>query len=422
MSAYETIRSVTRRSTFLVLAGAAGLLGFHYDNRLLLALFEASVAFFILSWLYVSFASKRIAVRRELPPRAGEGDALEVTLRVEAAGLLPGCLVEIGDWFPADPLPEKSVLVSEFPRGASAARVRYRATCARGRGRFSVGPLKVTVSDPLGFFRRTRPLGSLDEIVVFPRPFPIPDLGLRILQPGGQAEAATFRRAGCTPLFWGTREYQPGDNPRSIHWRGSARWGELILKQFEAPSQVEVTCILDLDRSTLFGVGRGSNVEHAVRIAASVGNHAIRHGHPFQLVAQGDDTVLLRPLPGPHRLATCLDTLACVRPNGSLPYGALLRRAAPLVAEGSAVVLLFNTLDFDADAFRAVAAAWNRRRVAGLAVLIDERTFLPREEVRQAPDPARVEKARALVREFGFSAFAVNGGDDLAAVFSKGAA
>jgi len=418
MSAYETIRSVTRRSTFLVLAGAAGILGFVYESRVLLALFEASLAFFILAWLYVVVASRRVGVRRELPPRAGEGDELDVALRVEHRGILPGCLVEIGDWFPADPLPEKSVLVSEFPRGASAARVRYRAVCARGRGRFTVGPLKVTVSDPLGFFRRTRTIASLEEIIVFPRPFPIADLGLRILQPGGQAEAATFRRAGCTPLFCGTREYQPGDNPRSIHWRGSARWGELILKQFEAPSKVEVTCILDLNRATLCGVGRSSNVEHAVRIAASVGDHAIRRGHPFQLVAQGEETVLLRPLPGPNRLAACLDALACVRPNGSVPYGALLRRAAPLVSEGSLAILLFNTLDFDADAFRAVAASWHRKRVAGVAVLIDDRTFLPREEVRQAPDPARVAAAEALVREFGFRAYVVRCGDELARVFA----
>lgn len=418
MSAYETLRSVTRRSTFLVFVGASALLGFAYQSRVLLALFEASVVFLLLSWFYVYSVARRISLRREVIPRAYEGDELEVTLYISNASLLPGYLVEVEDWFPTDPTPAKSILVAELPGRAREGRLRYRASCDRGRGRFTVGPVKVTVTDPLGFFRRTLTLPVYGELVVFPRTFPIGDLGLRFLQSSVQISASTPQRAGQTPLFWGTREYEPGDNPRHIHWRMSARWDALILKQFESPSNVDITCFLDLHRDTLRGVGRSSNVEQAIRVAASVAEHAAARDHPFQLVADGEEAVVLRPGTGTAHLIECLDALARARPVGGVPYADLLRRGGQLLAPGSVAVLIFNGLGFDREAVFAVAADWRRRRIGGLAVLVDERTFLALEGVREVPEEGRMAAAEDFFRELGYGVVALRSGDDLARAFA----
>lgn len=418
MSAYETFRSVTRRSTFLVLVGASALLGFATHSRLLLAVFEAAVLYLLFSWLYVRAVASSLSVRRDMPTRAYEGDRVEVTLHLENAGLLPGYLVEVEDWFPTDPTPAKALLVSDLPGRSRSGRVRYAAGCERGRGRFGVGPVKVTASDPLGLFRRTVTLPVMSELVVFPRTFPIGDLGLRFLESNVQLSASSPARAGQSPLFWGTREYQPGDNPRAIHWRMSARWDELILKQFESPSNADVTCFLDLDRATLRGVGRSSNVEVAVRVAASIAEHAERRDYPFQLVAEAGEPVVHRPRTGKAHLVACLDTLARVRPTGAVRYTDLLRRGSRFVGPGSVAVVVFNALDFDRQAFLGVAADWRRKRVHGVAVLIDELTFHPLEGERVMPDPARRGATEALFREMGFRVFAVRCGDDLAGVFA----
>ncbi len=417
MTVYETIRAVTRLSTFLVFLAGAALLGFVYHNRILLALFEAGSAYLILSYLYVRLASKRVTVTRRLHPRAYEEDRVAVTLVVRNEGLLPLYLVEVRDWCPIEATPGKSLILPEVG-GRKAVRVEYEAKCDRGRGRFTIGPIRTIVIDPLGLFRRTRTVAALSELIVFPKTFAIQDLGIRGLQSMALVSTSAPRFAGPTPLFYGTREYQPGDNPRRIHWRASARWGRLILKEFETPANVELTCFLDLDRGTLCGLGRGSNIELAIRIAASAAEFAEAHGHPFQLIADGEEPLYRAPRIGRLSLVSVLDALARARP-GRTPYADLLRRGARFVGEESAVLLFLNRLDFDREGVFEVAAEWIRKRVHGIVVLMDDATFVPREEMRGPRDPDRAVPLRDSFRGLGYQVFTVRAGDDLEQRFAR---
>lgn len=419
MSAYETIRAVTRLSTFLVFLAATAILGFVYQNRLLLALFEAGAAYLTLSYVYLFFAARRVAAARELVPRAYEEDLLSVTIALRHPGLLPLYLVEVRDWCPTEAVPGKRLVIPELPGRGRVFRVRYAAKCDRGRGRFTIGPIQVTVTDPLGLFRRTRTVAALSEVVVYPKTFPIRALGIDGLQTNSLVSAASPLRVGQTPHFYGTREYQPGDNPRHLHWRASARWGRLVIKEFETPSNVELTCFADLDRATLCGLGRGSNVELAIRIAASAAEYAESCGHPYQLVADGEEPLVLPPRQGRRAVLTVLDALARVK-AGRTPYADLLRRGARFVGAGSAVLLVFNRLDFDREAVADVAADWLRRGVRGAAVLLDETTFVAIEQMHCRRDPARMTEAAEFLRGLGFRVHPVRAGDDLEQVFTFG--
>lgn len=414
MNAYETIRAVTRLSTFLVFLVATAVLGVWQHSRILLAIFEAGTAYLIFSYLYVHLASKRVTVARELTLRAYEEDVLPVTLALRYAGLLPLYLLQIQDWCPLEAVPGKTLLVPEVPGRGKALRVQYAAKCDRGRGRFTIGPIRVTVTDPLGLFQKTRVLAQLSEIVVYPKTFAIRDLGIRGLQSTSLVSTASPLRVGQTPLFYGTREYQPGDNPRWIHWRASARWGRLVLKEFESPSNIELTCFLDLDRGTMAGLGRGSNVERAISIAASAAEFAESRGHPFQLVADGEEAVFLPPRVGRRSLITALDTLARVK-SGRTPFPDLLRRGARFVGDGSAVLVILNKVEFDRDALFEVASIWMRKGVRGIAVLIDDQTFLPIEQMHAKRD---VEDALDFLRGIGWETFLVRAQDKLDEVFS----
>ncbi|MBI2898561.1 MAG: DUF58 domain-containing protein [Planctomycetes bacterium] len=419
MNAYETVRAVTRLSTFLVFLAATAALGLVFRSPVLLALFEAGTAFLILSYLYVLLAARRVDVARSLVPRAYEEDSVSVTLSVRHSGLLPLFLVEVRDWCPIEAVPGKTLVVPELPGRNRPLRVRYTTKADRGRGRFTLGPVRVTISDPLGLFRRERTVAALSEIVVYPKTFPIRDLGIREIQETSLVGAANPRRSGSSPLFYGTREYQAGDNPRRIHWRASARWGRLVLKEFENPADVTLTGFLDLDRATLCGLGRGSNIERGIAVAASAAEYAESRGHPFQLIADGEEPVYLPPRVGRRSLLGVLDALARVR-CGRTPLLDLLRRGARFVAEGSAVLVLFNRLDFDRDGFADVAAEWRRKSVQGAAVVMDDLSFLPIEEMRGPQDPNRMVGAVEFLRGLGWSAFVLRAGDDLEQVFAFG--
>jgi uncharacterized protein (DUF58 family) len=87
--------------------------------------------------------------------------------------------------------------------------------------------------DLLGLFRErgTRTQGSTELALVLPR---FASLGSR--PPARELEAsAAASRAGTGTELFGVREYRPGDPLRRIHWRSSARHGELIVREYEPP-------------------------------------------------------------------------------------------------------------------------------------------------------------------------------------------
>ena len=62
---------------------------------------------------------------------------------------------------------------------------------------------------------------------------------------------SAFRGSGL--VYSDLREYQPGDEVKSIHWKASARTGRVYVKSYEEDRQLRIVLCLDISRSTLFG-------------------------------------------------------------------------------------------------------------------------------------------------------------------------
>ncbi len=420
MTRYEALRTVTRRSVVLTLAVFAAVLGFWYRSGILVALSEALFAGIMLAWLYVRAAAAGLSVARTFTPRAYEDEPVRVRLRIRNRFWLPLWLVELRDWFAADGLPLKHMVVQRVPAKSTGLHVEYDGVCIHGRGRFDVGPLEVTVSDPLGLFERSRVFSELGELIVYPRTFPIRDLGLQELMWRAPVSAPANLRAGQAATFLGTREYRAGDNPRHIHWPSTARWGRLILKEFEIDTNLEVTVFLDLNQKALRGVGRGSNIEYGVRIAASIADHVTQRLFACQVIADPGSPIIIPPRTGKSHLIAILDTLARVRATGKTPYLDLVTAGMRFVGEGAAVVLILTTLDAQEDAFYAVSAELMRRSARVVPVVMDEATFLPVETsgMQRSEGAARLAKLSHLFGLFGVQPVVIRSGDDPAKHFA----
>jgi uncharacterized protein (DUF58 family) len=418
---YETIRTVTRRGVVLTLAVFCGVMGFYYGCGLLIAMCEALVATVVLAYVYVRMAAAGLSVARTFTPRAYEEEQVRVALRVRNRSWLPLYLVELRDWFAADGLPLKHLVVQRVPARSSGLQIEYIGACVHGRGRFDVGPLEATVSDPLGLFTRRRVFAERGELVVYPRTFPVRDLGLQELMWRAPVSAPSNFRAGQAATFLGTREYRAGDNVRHIHWPSTARWGKLILKEFEVDTNLEVTIFLDLCQKSLRGVGRGSNIEYGVRIAASIADHVTQRLFACQLIADPGPPIVIPPRTGKHHLIAILDTLARVRSTGKQPYLDLVTAGMRFVGDGAAVVLLFTTLDIPDDGFYAVSAELMRKGARVVPVVMDESTFLPVETagLQRAEGEKRLAKVRQLFGLFGVEPLVIRSGEDLARAFGK---
>jgi uncharacterized protein (DUF58 family) len=169
--------------------------------------------------------------------------------------------------------------------------VRYALTPVR-RGRWALGPLLTTRTDVFGLVRTTQPLGEPTSVAVWPQ---TTELAARTRVRGDVDRAATGARLASTDDSV-LREYVAGDDPRRVHWAGSARQGRLMVRADESSGVRPVTVLLDRGllpapveaRSGAWPTQRSVQAledgEWAVELAASIAVSFLGAGHPARLV------------------------------------------------------------------------------------------------------------------------------------------
>lgn len=149
-------------------------------------------------------------------------------------------------------------------RSGESEQVTLEVPATR-RGVVSVGPARLITSDPLGLFRRSAPLGRTIILWVRPRTVALGGLGLSQLR---DLEGAPSDRLSMSDLaFHALREYVPGDDLRHVHWRSSARAGELLVRQYHDTRRSQLTVVLD---TTAESYSSTDEFELAVSAAASL--------------------------------------------------------------------------------------------------------------------------------------------------------
>ena len=145
------------------------------------------------------------------------------------------------------------------------------------RGRWSLGPLVVTRSDPFGVARATATLGQRAEIAVWPAvvDLPVPS-GVLVGEPDRVALGARTPSTDDASL----RDYRFGDDLRRVHWVSSARRGELVVRSDERAGLRPVTVLLELPT-------RQAPLEWSISLAASMTLSMLDAGHPARLLCGG---------------------------------------------------------------------------------------------------------------------------------------
>ncbi len=172
--------------------------------------------------------------------------------------------------------------VPALPPGGTSVH-RYQVPTTR-RGRLELGPLTVQRSDLLGLARSRTEIGDVAPLWVLPRRHPVRTAGGGRLRHHHEGLVPDRPLRGSTDLR-SVREYVPGDELRLVHWRASARVGQLLVREYVDPVQPHCTVVLD----TRTGALDADAFEEAVEVAASVLWSASREGHRVALVTGGAD-------------------------------------------------------------------------------------------------------------------------------------
>jgi uncharacterized protein (DUF58 family) len=189
--------------------------------------------------------------------------------------------------------------------GAGGSRAYTYQLGSETRGKYTVGPLRVRVADSFGLVSITRAFTSTTVLTITPRIIPLarPPLGGYWL---GDSEHGRRSIAASGEDDVAPRAYRTGDSLQRVHWRSTARYGELMVRREEQYWRNTASLFLDTRRSSY----STSMFELAVTAAASIGVHLAGEGFEARFVTSEGEV----PRQGAFR-DTLLDTLAVLRPS-----------------------------------------------------------------------------------------------------------
>ncbi len=276
---------------------AIGFSAVNTGDNLLYLLLGAMMGFIAVSGWLSEQVVRGIEVKA-LPPRAATaGSPARVGYElVNGKRRVPSYALEIvddagGRTFAAVVQPGHAVIVR-------AERVFPR------RGVYTLGRVRLATSFPFGLFVKERDVAVQGEVVVWPRrdrpvwePATAGDQAVR----RGRAEGGA---AGMRGEFRGLRDYRPGDDPRDVHWRSTARIGSPLVREYERDNAQVLWICLDL------AVEEAERAEEAAETAAALADRAIRRN---ERVALETSDVTVVPGQGRAHLERIMDALARAR-------------------------------------------------------------------------------------------------------------
>lgn len=366
------LRTLARGAWYLLAAGLAilGLLA-----RLPVA-FAAAICALVIGLvpaLWHRAALRHLVVEQRLSaPRALFGETVTLDLRVENHKRLPlpwlELEIEIPDQLPlvtgqasASYKPRRALLINAYSLWArQRVTRRYRIRCT-ARGVFVFGPVEVRSGDPFGWLVREErlPTSANATLLVYPLVLPLETLGFEAQHPFD--EQASARRLIDDPLrVAGVRDYVPGDDPRRLHWKATARTGALVSKVYATSSQLKLLIVLDVTIYQAPWMGIDPDlVELVIAATASIAEWGLTAGYSVGLLANA----LTHLLPGEampdeqgipdytRRARVPLDsdrgqrerilaTLARIVPYFGTPVAALLIAERRVLPPGATIVLV----------------------------------------------------------------------------------
>ena len=273
--------SLTNRGWSLCGAAAALLVGARVLGVEELAMLAAAAFLVVVvAFVRVRRHALRISAERVLhPARAEAGSPARADLTVMNLGTKTTPVLAATDSFDGGRRVARFLVPPLAP--GETADAAYRLPTAR-RGIYPVGPLTLSVHDAFGVVETGLTLAGEDRFVVYPKVedvLPLPGAASREARMGSM-------QASRVPVgldFFGLREYEVGDDLRRVHWRSTARTGELMLRQDEMPWESRSTILLDTRPST----HHGESFERAVEIAASLATAMCRGRRQVRFVTTG---------------------------------------------------------------------------------------------------------------------------------------
>ncbi len=348
LSALEKHLSLKR-----ILIGTAILLFLVAWNRgvaLLYAMDALIIAILVVAWSFPLFNIRNIDIDVSLPESANEGEDISIRINTKKTGLLNRYMIELWGDFPFSSKLVNSKCHSgmKLITSIGAEKEHIMQVPCDLRGYFTLESFKLKTGFPLGLQYSEKEV-TLDtnkssSILVCPTPLPILHFEIERDQNHSALHVETTPKAGGHDDYIGVREYRHGDSPRHIHWPGSAKRGELVVREFEHNCSTHLTIFLDLNQQSSVGEGKHNTLEYAVKITATLVKYAIEHNYSFSVTGMASKPFNISS--SSHSIDTlydALEALAWVQADGNQSFSQFVRSHVLKTRRGGTAVLFDNS-------------------------------------------------------------------------------
>ncbi len=254
------------------------------DVNLLILLAGAMIGLLLLQWRFNTRTLIGLTAQRYLPRNSFAAMETSVEIRVANPKTWLGAWLILVEEPLQKQLPnvvkltEKGTTVIEEVPPKSARSSKYQLTFQQ-RGEYLVGPTTLSTRFPLALGRGSRTLDNQAHMTIFPQLGKLSPAAHGLFQQRQQGAAQAARSVGLHEAdFYGLRPWSTGDSKRWIHWRTTAKLGELSVRQFERRKSHRICVLLDLYRPSQKKNGPDEDVERCISFLSTLASHSASSG------------------------------------------------------------------------------------------------------------------------------------------------
>jgi uncharacterized protein (DUF58 family) len=333
-----------KASAYFALATILLVLGLLLQDWQLAALVLPLASLFFLTNIWGLPESVKVRLGHQIVPSNSFGDE-DISVRIEILNETNGKLGNV----------EVHVLIPDtikLEKGAARMRTQLKLLeklevqigfPSPIRGHYPLGPVVLRARDPFGLYL-VETKADAEVLSIMPRPERIRGAELRPRHLGPWPGIIPARVLGPGTEFYSMRGYVPGDDPKRINWKASAKYRRLITNETEAERVTDVMIVLDTD-VTFYEAAEAELFERGVRAAASLASLLLKQGNRVGMILQGEERGIAVPGFGKRHERNILFLLAAAKPGRSvLPTDYVIALLAKLLLPARAQIVIISSL------------------------------------------------------------------------------
>jgi uncharacterized repeat protein (TIGR01451 family) len=238
-----------------------------------------------------------VRVRREAPTDTilEIGQSIEMSVRLTNTGKVTIAWILLEDLLPEAGLRQKPPRFSIKGKRVKIGMVRPQQMLKmkyglqfNARGYYQIGPTLLETGDLFGLHRRHRVVTKPVYVLILPKIVPLPKYDFASQRPIGEVSLA-HRLFEDPTRNAGVRPYQIGDPLQRVHWRATARTGQLQCRIFDPTTLAGATLLIDFHRDSFHSRGEPYRSDFVTTVAASIAYAVTMLNQPVGLVSNGRD-------------------------------------------------------------------------------------------------------------------------------------